>query len=251
MLDIELIKSRKLSKEDYIFTSEPEEDIKLLDKVVTYFDGNTYKIISLDIFLAFPFFYDMYLKDNITIIVCPITLISVMFKGIFDIVSYNNMIMMIKEQNNTESVIAINAGYKIDKKYVIETVRRAEVRIMTFRDALLNSPDCLYLNYNKKLDYIIKNDYYTNTKDYNNIDLSLYNLIHPKTLVYLIQYKSKKASSGEKYSIILGNNVQKDIVTGYNLKKSGLIKYLQKQQDQIIKKNGFTLPMLWYAKNYI
>ena len=100
---------------------------------------------------------------------------------------------------------------------------------------------------NNKISPIIDLSYYTNYSLINNTTIE--HLVHPKTLVYVIQYKSAK-SNEEKTSILLGRDMNNANVTGYNIKKSALFEYLSKYWRKIINKNGFVMPCLWYiAKN--
>jgi hypothetical protein len=70
-------------------------------------------------------------------------------------------------------------------------------------------------------------------------------LIHPKTLIYVIQYKTYNTGE-EKISLVLGKDAVKNDVTGYDIKKSGLYKYLSTHKQKIINRDGYLMPMLWY-----
>lgn len=112
---------------------------------------------------------------------------------------------------------------------------------MTLRNVLTMVPDVLYLKTDKKIDYVVKNEYYENKLDIENKKVELE--IHPKTIVRIVQYKK-----GE-INIVLGNDVTKNEVTGYDIKKSGFKNYLLKKQHKIINKKGYILSMIWmYAR---
>ena len=147
---------------------------------------------------------------------------------------------------------------------------------MTLKNSLSFAPDAVIMSTKQSLIPIIDLSYYTNTilisnqitDDNMSSDSdsqsqqksesqksslvginSDQHLVHPKTLVYVIQYKSAK-SNEEKTSILLGRNMDKTTVTGYDIKKSGLLEYLGKHGHKIINKSGFVIPCLWYvAKN--
>ena len=88
-----------------IFTSQIPFNIELYDPVITYNDGQIWKIIPLQIFQRYPIIYDkMYISDklsvNISIISCPFSLYSIIYDGYFKLDGriYNNNIV-IKRDN--------------------------------------------------------------------------------------------------------------------------------------------------------
>jgi hypothetical protein len=154
--------------------------------------------------------------------------------------------MILREVENKETLIYIDIGTKIDKKYVIQINKRSEVKITTLRNALTFLPDARFLNLNenKKLKYVIDNDYYQNKIDINNDEIEG-GIIHPKTLVYVIQFKN--VSDDDKITIILGKDIASEKVTGYDAKQSHIFDYIDDHKKKIINKEGFIMPMLWYA----
>lgn len=241
------MQNKTLDPSQYDFSSGTSDELKLNDQILIYNDGTYWKIVPLKICLMYPIIYDTYDNNDqtfqITIIVCPITLISVVLKGIFTFDTYNNLTMIVKDKN--ENIMPIDVGYKIDTNYIIYQNKRSDAKLMVLRDAIMFAPDALILKLkNKPIKTIIPAEYYTNEIDiYGNM---LNTLIHPKTLVYVIQYKSNKTNN-EKISIILGKDSQKDTVTGFNLKQSGVTSYFMKKQHKIIHEEGFLLPTLWYV----
>ena len=67
---------------------------------------------------------------------------------------------------------------------------------------------------------------------------------HPKTLVYLIQYKS--SDNKIKNTIIISKSEN-----SFNLIESKIDKYFENYEQQIIDKKGFIIPMLWFIHNTI
>ena len=243
---IESIKGRALLVTDYNYVSDHNLKIKLHDQIVLYNVGGDWKVIPLILALSYPIIYDKYsINDvtyDVTVVVCPVTLRSTMFKGIFEFETYQDYTMILKEKD-TGDLIAIDLGYKMDMKYAVEPTRRSEIKIMTLRSALINAPDSQVMITTKKISPIIDIYYYSNTKDLNGKELDC--LVHPKTLVYVIQYKSYDETT-EKLAIILGRDMNKFDATGYDIKKSGLYEYLGKYRQKIINRGGYIMPMLWY-----
>lgn len=243
------IKEKTLSTDDFTFESDHDMSIKLSDQVILYNTGDQWKIIPLLIFLCFPIIYDKYsFEENIydvTVVVCPISLMATVLIGTFEFETYHENTMILREVN-TSDLIPIDSGYKIDEKYVIENNKRLEVKIMTLRSAIIMSPDPKYMILNKskkELTPIFDIDYYSNEFDYNKTEFN--SLIHPKTLVYIIQYKSY-TDEENKTSILLGKDVNKNTVTGYDFKKSQISEYLKKHNSKILNREGYILPCLWY-----
>lgn len=242
----EQLNDKKLEFDDYTFETNHDMTIKLTDQVILYNDGNTWNIVPLLIFLSYPIIYSKYEIENniydITLIVCPVTLISTILKGIFTFETYQDNIMILRE-NDTNDLIQIISGN--NEKHQMENNKRIEIKIMTLRNSIMFAPDPKYMILNKKkeLKPIINLNYYSNGLDLNNNELSY--LIHPKTLVYIIQYKSY-TDEENKITIILGKDSNKSTVTGYDLKKSKIFNYLKKQHAKILNREGYTLPCLWY-----
>jgi hypothetical protein len=243
---INKIKGKILHTKDYKYVSDHNLPLKLSDHIVLYNLEDTWKIIPLTIALSYPIIYDKCTINNeiynVTIVVCPITLRSNMFKGIFEFETYQNYTMILKEKNS-DSLIAIDLGYKMDKKYIVEQNRRSEIKLLNLRSALISSPDAQFMITSVDTDPIMDIDYYSSVKDVKGKELDC--LVHPKTLVYIIQYKSYDETT-EKLAIILGRDMNKFNATGYDVKKSGLFEYLGKYRQKIINRGGYIMPMLWY-----
>ena len=243
-MNIDLLKTKILKPSEYEIL--PIDDkINLYDNVVLYSTGNNnFRIVELNVFLAYPIIYDKYedgdITENITIIVCPLSLRSTMLKGKFKINSYSNTRLILED--NEDNVIPIDMNHKIDSKFVIQTNKRYDVKIMSFRDAIIYSPDLTYISPNLEIKSIINKSYYEDDKDLDENKIS--SKYHPKTLVYLIQFHSEDV---KKNTLILGKDIKKTKISGYNFVKSGFTKYLNKRNKKIIDKNGFLMPILLYV----
>jgi len=247
---IEKMKNKILNITDYVFTSGVCDKLKLSDKVLLYNTGDLWKIVPLSLALSYPIIYDKYSMDeteyDITITICPITLRATMFNGLFEFETYDHYRMVLKEINNPldpNILMPIDIGLKIDKKYMIQSNKRTEVKIATLRSIIGLAPDALFMSSDKKINQVISMDYYSNLLDASGNTLE--GLIHPKTLIYVMHYKSHNTDK-DKISLILGKDISQYDVTGYDARKSKIFDYLEKQQKKTINREGFIMPMLWY-----
>lgn len=244
---IKSIKNKVLTVADYNYVAESPSSLKLRDKVTIYNTGDQWKIIPLSILLSYPVIYDKYTIEqesyDVTIVLCPITMRCVMFKGLFEFETYQDLRMILREKN-TETHMPIDLGMKINNKYLIQANRRLEVMITTLRGALTLYPDPVFMSCSKKMENILDTDYLTNDLDI--LGKKLDGLIHPKTLIYVIQYKTFNTGK-DRISLVLGKDSTKNEVTGYDVKKSGLYKYLSTHKQKIIERDGYIMPMLWYV----
>lgn len=258
---IDEIKQRFLTDKDYSFESDPSKrhDINLSDNIILYNSGNQWKIIPLIVCLSYPIIYETYVYDDekydVTIVVCPVTLRSVMFKGKFIFKNYLGYRMILEEEENNPDLLPIDLGKKISRNFVIQDNKRIEIKIMTLRNAIIYAPDAAFMKCHKKINPIIDISYYTDNKDIEGNELK-YSDIHPKTLAYIVNYSSEKTQK-EKYVVLVPYNFNKNTPSGYNIIESKLNDHLIKYRSKLINKDGYLMPMLWYiakkvyAKNRI
>ena len=196
------LKTRILKKTDYIFQSIDKYNMDLFDNIVMWFDGSNWKIVPIYVSLSYPIIYDTFVDDDekydVSIVVCPITLRSVMFKGKFEFHSYEDYRMILKEENG-DDFLPIDLNKKINEKLIIKDNKRIEVKIMTLRNAIVYSPDAVFIKCKKETKFIINKSYYNNDKDISGNTLKI-DFIHPKTLVYIVHYNSNTAKE-DKYAI--------------------------------------------------
>jgi hypothetical protein len=248
---IDTIKNRFLTEKDYSFESDPSKRhaIELSDKIILYNSGNQWKIIPLTVCLSYPIIYETYAfedeKYDVTIVVCPVTLRSVMFKGKFIFRNYLEYRMILEEEDNNPDLLPIDLGKKINRNFVIQDNKRIEIKIMTLRNAIIYAPDAAFMKCHKKIDPIIDISYYTDNKNIDGTDLGESG-IHPKTLVYVVNYSSEK-SQKDKYVVLLPHNFNRDVPSGYNIIESKLNDHLIKYRSKLINKDGYLMPMLWYV----
>ena len=253
-----LISTRILKEEDYhIIVKDMYMHFKINDNMVCFFNGKEWNLILLKDMLVYPVLYfDFWHKKDNTIyknslVVCPITMRSMIYKGRIQITDIINDQLYLKNID-TNDVFLMDTPYtgKYDslgkeKKIKSHVVKRHEAKILTLLNSftILIDPKYIVLNKDKKKDTIINYDYYTNKYSYDN--QPIYTSYHPKTIVYMIQYYSESKKK-YIYTAIIGKDINKNVVSGYNYKKSGLWRFLSKNLELYIKKKFFIYPVFWF-----
>lgn len=212
-------------------------DLDLSDKFVAYSCGSCWKMIKLSQMIDYVLLYDKYTTDtdkwDITLVVCPITLYSCTFVGQCKYVKYNDNVMIL-ENNNKEFEI------------IDDTKNRYELFIGNLASIMILFPDIKYITIKKDPPTQLSNiKYYESQLDFYNNKIKELD-IHPKTLVYLIAYRSKHTGNIKKY-IILGVDISKETISGYNIRNSKFLEYLMKIKNKITERNGYIVPSLYYC----
>ena len=247
---------------DYDINSQPPKHIGLLDHVLCFNNLNEWIIIQLDQFLKTPIIWTKIFQDNkaidASIVVCPITLRSSVFEGKLKAVQYDGDRLILENEDKT--LIPIDLNISVDINSELEPNKRYQIYIQTLRNALVDYYDIKYLHINKnktnktnktnkKNKYIIDKEYLSNRLDEENKEIKDELTYHPKTLVHLIQYVS---NSGErKITVIIGKDSNNIDIKGYDNKKSGYDDYLIKFSEDIIKRECFIIPILYYKAKKI
>lgn len=256
-LDIDKIKNNILTKDDYVFVSSGiHKHYSLKSKIVCFFNGLNWNIINLDVMLCYPtLYFDFWSsKDNITyentLIVCPITMRSLIYKGrvkIIDVVNGNRLYLLNTETNDEFFMDSPYTGHYDEsgkEKKIKSQVKRYEVKILTLKDSMIIISDPKYLVSNKSYERsIINKDYYNNRLTYDG--LSIYTTLHPKSIVYVVQYYSF-TDKKYKYIVILGKDINKDKSSGYNYRDSGVLLYINQNINKFVKKKAYIYPIFWY-----
>jgi hypothetical protein len=246
---------RILTKNDYVFElKEIYNHFKISDKIVCFFNGIDWNVILLKDMLAYPVLYFDFLstKDNVvyenSLLVCPITLRSFIFKGkikILDII--DDRLRVLNTDTNDEFFIDDPYTGKYDdqgrEKKIKSHIKRHEVKILTLRDTFMFIPDPKFIVINKKEKTIINEWYYVNRMTYDNLDI--YTSFHPKTIVYMVQYYSKKIN-GYRYTVIIGKDINKEIPTGYDFKSSGIWNFIERHRTEFVEKRAYVYPVFWF-----
>lgn len=233
------IRSKVLEMNNYYFNET--SNINLDEKIVTYWNGVMWKIIPLNIFLSYPVvydrFYDEYNRDgfDVSVSVCPNTLAGCVYYGKYSPSGYyiKSALVLIDDKNN---LLPIISGYITTPDGLTYKAQRWELKIMIHRNAISKYADPSYLHMldNTQKEIIkLNNNYFSKS-------------IHPLTLVYVINYKSS-FNLEDRYTILIGNDANYDFQTGYDLKKSGVLKYLELYNYKLQEKSSFVMPLLWSA----
>ena len=224
----------------------PPKDIKLNKPVVCFNNLNEWIVIDLNQFLKTPIIWTQIYSDdkviNVSIIVCPKTLRCAVFEGKFKSKYYKDDRLILG--NEEKSLIPIDLNIAVDNEYNLELNKRYQLYIQTLKNALIDYYDIKYLHPKTDIKkYIIRKHYLTDKLDEygNNIESEKF---HPKTLVHLIQYNSKE--NKKKITIVIGKDSDLLDINGYDNKKSGFDSYLLKYENEIIEKESFIMPMLYY-----
>jgi len=253
--DKELVKTRMLTKNDYHFeTKDTYKYFKISDKVVCFFNGNDWNVILLEDMLAYPtIYFDFWSeKDNVTyensLIVCPITLRSMIYKGklkILDVI--NDRLFLLNTDTNDEFFMDLPYTGHYDEfgkeKRIKSHVKRFEVKILTLRDCFMFILDPKFIIVNERKKPILFEGYYINKLTYDG--LPIHTMYHPKTLVYMIQYYSHNMEK-YRYIAVVGKDINKDIPTGYGYRTSGIWNFIDRHKNDFVEKRAYIYPIFWF-----
>jgi hypothetical protein len=231
-------------------------NIALSTKILTYYNGDNWNLVPLEFMAKFPVIYDVFIdhtdndnKINITIVCCPFTCVSCTIEGYLTVSDYCiNGVILMKDADGDLFDILNNKfidGKLNDTKL---KPKRWETEIKIFRNSLSEHPDCKFIieKNMKELNSVVPNNYLDSDVILFGKKNSYIGTIHPKTLVYVIQYRSNKTGN-IKHTIILGKESNKINPTGFNTKESGYLQYINNATDSIRHKNGFVISILWFA----
>lgn len=251
----ELLLTRILTKNDYhSITKNPYKYFGVAENVVCFFNGIDWCCIPLTDMLAYPvLYYDFWYDKGQTmlensLVVCPITMRSMIYKGkikIIDII--DDRLFLLNTDTGDQFFMDLPYTGHFDEqgieKRIKSHVKRHEVKIMILRDIFSFSTDPSYIIPNTKEHQLVYQDYYSNRLTYQGY--GIYTTLHPKTIVHIIQHYSH-SSNGYKYTVIVGKDINKDTVTGYNHKLSGFSAYINQHKKELIRKKAFVYPIFWF-----
>jgi len=253
----DIVLTRILQDDQYkIIDNDSYKYFKISDKVVCFYNGRNWNLILLEDMLAYPVLYfDFWSTKDDTVyknslLVCPITLRSMIYKGrikILDII--NDRLYLLNGDTNDEFFMdAPYTGHYTEtgeEKKIKSHVKRFEVKILTLRDAFMFVLDPKYLIIPEELKTkpIIYERYYTNRLTHTG--LPIHTSFHPKTIVYMVQYYSHSMKM-YKYNVIVGRDINKETVTGYNYKTSGLWAFINKHMSEFVEKRAYIYPVFWF-----
>ncbi len=254
MIDIlSKIKNKILTKDDYEIIVDSYQHFDISDKVVCFYNGRIWTIIKLDNMLAYPILYFDYWSssDQITyentLLICPITMRAMIYKGKIIINDIDKDRLILKNsESNEEYYMDAPYTYKVDGENETKGrshVKRHEVKLVTLRDTFIFLTDPVYIIPKHHKELVLSKEYYENRFTYD--ALPIYTAYHPKTIVYMVQYYSD-AIKGYKYTVILGKDINKDKLTGFSYKQSGIWEYLNIYRERFAEKKAFIYPIFWF-----
>lgn len=225
----------------------------LNDIILVYNDGISYKSIDINVFNKEPIIYDKFFEGDtyydISITHCPYSFCSKIYFGKFTKSNdlYNGNIVLIDKDNNMVSQFSGEILFSNIKKYY----RRKDVIVMTLRNSLSIYPDYNYMVDASTKPNIVAKEYYENDKlylsdDTYNANKKYFKNIHPKTLIYGVEYLSTKTGK-KKYTAILSKYSSNIVENNYNYKDSGYYKYFKKLLNKLKKKSAVVTPCFWYV----
>lgn len=253
------LSSRVLTPNDYTFVDEPPDELFLNDLVICYSDTTNIKVVPLDLMKRYTILHDKNIVNDklFSLIVCPYTLMSCNYEYNQSSYSKNNLpnisvtnfihngtiVLRYKLQNDSDEILFDMFDEQPD------FFTRYDVQIKTLKNVFTDHIHTLYLQLEKnviKCKNILNDTYYTNTQIiYSQENLNL-NLIHPKTLVYVIIYISSKTNK-PKSTIIIGADANSQKSSGFDTNISKFTKYFEKNKRSIDNKMGYVLPTFWFA----
>lgn len=233
-----------LTDANYTVLHELPKEYKLTTSVLSYFTGNEWRCISIIPMLKHLILHDQYIdsssnrKHDISVILCPITMMSCVVDGKFYPKKLDKM--LICENDKKEEFNFFSSNFK-----------KREIEIKKIRNLFVDHPDLKYImSNNQKTKFIISKSYYKNNLNFNNTDysdkLKKKFIVHPKSLVYLLEY-IESTTNKKKYTIILGKSLNKNLPKGYNGESSGINKYIQIHNNELRYKNGFIFQILFVS----
>jgi len=232
-------------------------NFKLHDKVVAFYDGRQWNVISLDFMLRHPILIykhwsdkDQVYYDN-SLLVCPLTLRSMIYKGKIKVEGIKfdyELILLNEDTNDTFPISNPYTGHRDitgAEKKIKSQVKRLEVKILEHRDIFAFESDPKYLIIDThKQDPIINMSYLENRIGV--YDEELITIYHPKSLVYVVQYYSD-TDNAYRHMILISHQISKDNISGYKYRESRFWSYSEQNKDKLIEKRAFTYPILWYT----
>ena len=253
---------------DPIFVPKIPDKYELNDSVIVYHNGRKHKIVPRDFMMKYPIIYDKYYNksqspsvadvassntgfiSDITVCFCPYTSSSITFFGSFAITDkvFNSNIVLQNMDDPDKLVIQLSGDiYSSSTKKLQSTIiRKSEIKIMTLRNAISKYPDSMYLDISQYKGKELLNVSYNSNKEILYPVTNGSSEYHPKTLIYGIEFLSKK-DGNKKYAAIVSKDASKNKVNSVNMIKNGYDKYFYETIDKIREKGGIMIPCFWFA----
>ena len=243
-INVENIKNNDINSKEFEISKIVPDNYNIDDNVILYNNGINNKVLLLNNMINLIKIKDIFVlnkkKEDITIILNPITLNTCGYFGEINITKFNEDGSLMLKKNKYEFKMG-------DEFYTINDdlknkLKRIQIGILKLKDVFKNYFDPVYIILKKKLKNIFDQKFYTNNRDHFNKLIK--ERIHPKTLVYILQYTS--TSGKKKVTILVGKDANSSTPSGYNFEKSKFNIYFNEYKEEIYKKKSFIFPMFWY-----
>jgi hypothetical protein len=257
----ESLKNRVLRYPSFSTQTKLRNFISLQDNIFLYNDGRIWKIIPLSVAQKFPIIHDHYFEKindqnqvgrtfAMTISICPFTLFATALFGEFIPIDkvYNNNIVLTNKNNEDQILVPIinNLYSKETGTISDELTRKLEVRFMTLKNAITKYPDCEFIDQEISHPNSLVDSHYLKNDQIIYPAKNFSDKYHPKTIIYVIEYKSKK--TGEyKYSLLVSKDVKKIKANKADIDINGFEIYLDHMGNKIREKGGLIYPCFWFA----
>jgi hypothetical protein len=247
------ILNRVIHKSNYeISDYSNKSGLSLKNIVVCFYNGIHWNVIDMNVMLSYPIlyfdFYSLKYEKYFTnsLLVCPLTLRSIIYKGHIKIVDIINDNLKLKNLDTGDEFMMdspFTGSHDKDgkEKSIKSQIKRYQVIISNLRDIFSMTSDPKYINVNNKIDKILGNKYYCNKVDIDNNNINT--LYHPKTLSYIIQYHENNKYN---YLVIPPSNINSEKKSGYKYKKSDFLNFFKENEEKHKELKAYIYPILWF-----
>lgn len=245
------LSDKYLTKDKYL-TVDISPGIKFSDDVIIYNTGSSWKVVPLVIMMECIILYDVFESSteryDITLFVSPYSIFAAAYRGtivVSKISKDGNFVLKNKNEKKHQNKFIPESHHYIDDP--LHKIFRYEARIMKMRNVIdiYNDPKFIKVNY--AID-TLTSKVYLNDEKMIDIKKTLNTIFeyHPKTIVYVIQYISKKTQI-YKHAIIVGITANKNNPSGSDFISENFSNYLKFFSQKIIDRNAFQFPMFYYV----
>lgn len=255
--------TKQVNKDLYEYSHDNEMDriysnFGLHEKVVAFFDGRDWNVISLNFMLRHPILLYKHWSDkeqvyfDNSLLVCPLTMRAMIYKGKIKIENIVDDYELVIRNEDTNDVFPISNPYTghLDaagvEKRIKSHVKRVEVKILEHRDmfAFDSDPRYITIELDNESEPIVEPNYLESRFGIKNEELLT--IFHPKSLVYVVQYYSE-TDGAYRHLVLISANMSKDEIVGYRYKNERFWSYSEQNKEKLIEKRAFIYPMLWFT----
>lgn len=235
------IKKRHIQNDDIKLCKIPK-GVTLKDEFVYWKIGNNTNIIKLSSLKNHPIVYKEEDIDDekvtTTLVFNPITMSVILYKHKVDVLD-------IDKKTKEYLLSIVNFSYMTGMMYATMTGKdimqldMVECKVSTLRKIFTIDPDPTYVHITKDGESLLDIKYYKSDKDIlsKKIDI-ISSSLHPKSLIYVIKYKSESTKNDDSYKTTL--------LISKSDNKDDLEKYLNVQNENLTKRDAFVFNIFLY-----